>query len=171
MEIQLRRGIEVRSTVAHCHAAPCICYTVQSIQRYMSSAQHSGSFTLQPKFCRSTNMVVSGSCVAQVCLGHKISPLTSSYGVASKPRVQSYLAMAYRGLEKHAHSQLRQNQQYSSVNFRVTGLAQHSGGFHSKTTNALCLLCFVLCTCRGHKSSAMGIQLWRGIEVGSPVAP
>ena len=68
-------------------------------------------------------------------------------------------------------SQLRENQQYSSVNVRVTGLAQHSGGFHSKTTNALCLLCFVLCTCRGHKSSAMGIQLWRGIEVGSPVAP
>ena len=74
-------------------------------------------------------------------------------------------------LQKHAHSQPRENQLYSSVNFRVTGLAQHSGGFHSKTTNVLCLWRFVLCICWGHKNSAMGIQLWHGIEVGSPVAP
>ena len=88
-------GMEVRSTVAHCHAAPCGCYIVQSIQRYMSSAQHSGSLTLQLKFCRVTNMVVFGSCVAQVCLGHIISPGTSSYGMALKLGVQSHLDIEY----------------------------------------------------------------------------
>lgn len=46
VKIQLWRGIEVRNTVAHCHAAPCGCYIVQSIKKYRSSAQHSGSLTL-----------------------------------------------------------------------------------------------------------------------------
>lgn len=75
------------------------------------------------------------------------------------------------GLGKHAQSQNKRKWTKDPVNFRIAGNAQHSGDCHSKTTNVLCVWCFVLCTFwLGHMIS-VEIQLWCGVEVRSSTLP